>query len=204
MKAARKRGRQAKRLVKRELVPGMTPLPEDSAHVTGGFRLPKQPARQSAPLYRGGEPSISRREVEDRLLRAMQTLRSVPDRERRFFIVKSNAPEYVQEYIDAYASVEVSAPKFRPSPEDVSDYLNVLMWVRHLPKNSWNILWWRSFGLSFGVIAEYIGRSDETARTRYKEALTDAWMAATGLTGKLANLEQPGGGRTSKPTRLAG
>jgi len=199
--AAKKRG---KRRGKPALVPGMKSLPEDHSRVTGRLKLAKQPARQVAPLYLGGDPSMSRRQVEEKILRAMQTLRSVPDRERRFFIVKSSSPDYVQEYIDAYASVEAVAPKFQPSPEDVSDYLNVLMWVRHLPKSSWNILWWRSFGLSFGLIAEYIGRSDETARTRYKEALTDAWMAATGLSRKLAHHGQQSSGGPDGKTRLAG
>lgn len=112
---------------------------------------------------------------------AMRTLRALPDKERRFFVVKSSSPDYIHEYIDAYNSVEEVMPKFRPSPTDVSDCLYALSWVRHMPKNMWQILWWRSFELSYGVIAKYIGRSDETARKRFEEAITDAWAAANGV-----------------------
>lgn len=121
------------------------------------------------------------KEVETRVLRAMRTLRAVPDRERRFFIIKSGHPQHVQEQIDAYASVQAMAPRFAPTPFDVSDYLTALSWARHISKNDWRIIWWRSFDLSFGLIANYIGRSDETARRKYKEAIIDVWAAANGL-----------------------
>ncbi|WP_409527632.1 DUF6362 family protein [Rhizobium sp. BK313] len=53
-----------------------------------------------------------------------------------------------------------------------------MSWVRHLGKPTWQILWWRSFDLSFRLIGKYIGRSNETARKRYETAVTDAWIAA--------------------------
>lgn len=108
----------------------------------------------------------------------MKTLRAVPDKERRFFIVKSSSPDYVREYIDAYDPDDDAMPRFQPTPADVSDYLTALSWVRHLDKAAWRILWWRSFDVSFGLIGKNIGRSDETARKRYETAITDAWIAA--------------------------
>lgn len=36
------------------------------------------------------------------------------------------------------------------------------------------------FGMSYGVIAKHIGRSDEAARKRFENALTDVWSAAVG------------------------
>jgi hypothetical protein len=112
---------------------------------------------------------------------AMKTLRALPDKERRFFVVRSTSPEYVQEYIDAYNAIEMIIPEYRPTPADVSDCLVALSWIRHLHKNQWKILWLRSFELSFGLIGKYIGRSDETARKRFDEAVTDAWIAANGI-----------------------
>lgn len=126
------------------------------------------------------------RDVERRIMRGMQTLRAVPDREKRFFAVRSGFPDYVQEHIDAYASVEAEEPRFRPSPSDVSEYLTSLSWTRHLPSHMWKILWWRSFDLSFGLIGKYLGQSDETARRRFREAITDAWQAANGVAARRA------------------
>ncbi|MBB3458068.1 hypothetical protein FHT86_006393 [Rhizobium sp. BK313] len=52
---------------------------------------------------------------------AMKTIRAVPDRERRFFVVKSDSPDYICEYIDAYDPENKIIPRFRPTPADVSD-----------------------------------------------------------------------------------
>lgn len=158
---------------------GRARLDEDRGFVTGrmSLKVPETAIRRPAVTE---TESVSLLDVEARLLRAMQTLRAMPDRERRFFIVKSGHPSHVQEYIDAYAAAEIKPPRFQPSPADVSDYLRVLSWTRCLDKNAWKIVWWRSFDVSFGKIARYIGRSDETARRRYKEAVVDVWGAANG------------------------
>ncbi len=111
-------------------------------------------------------------------MRAMKTLRAVPDRERRFFIVKSSSPDYIREYLDAYDPDDDIQPRFQPTPRDISDYLTALSWVRHLDRSAWKILWARSFDVSFGLIGKQIGRSDETARKRFETAITDAWIAA--------------------------
>ncbi|MDK1377113.1 MULTISPECIES: DUF6362 family protein [unclassified Sinorhizobium] len=108
----------------------------------------------------------------------MNTLRVLPDSERRFFIVRSSFPDYVQEAVTAYSADNDYEPRFRPTPFDVSDCLTALAWLRHLDRPEWRIIWWRSFGMSFGIIAKYIGRSDEAARKRYENAMTDVWIAA--------------------------
>lgn len=164
----------------RKLQIGMADLPENTRHITGGMRLHAQPVRQPAPKI-VSSCRVPRSEVQSRLMTAMRTVRVLPDKEQRFFVVKSSSPDYVREYIDAYNSVDDVMPKFRPSPADVSDCLIALSWVRHLGKEQWQILWWRSFELSYGIIAKYIGRSDETARKRFEEAVTDAWCAANGV-----------------------
>lgn len=158
---------------------GRATLDEDMTWVTGRMSL-KRPERSVRPPAVTETEHVSLLDVEDRLLRAMRTLRAMPDKDRRFFAVKSGYPAHVQEQIDAYASVEAMAPRFNPSPNDVSDYLRVLSWARVLDKNAWKLVWWRSFDLSFGLIAHYIGRSDETARRQYKGAIVDVWAAANG------------------------
>lgn len=157
--------------------PGCMVLPEDRGMVHTRLSLKSQPVRQPAPRVRE-KTRVSRTDVERRLMIAMRTLRALPDRERRFFIVKSSSPDYVQESMTAYAAVEDIGPRFQPTPSDITDCLPALAWVRHLERSAWQILWWRSFELSFGVIGKYIGRSDETARKRYETAVTDAWIAA--------------------------
>ena len=160
--------------------PGRARLPEDAGWVFNKSTLKSQGAHTTAPKI-VSSCRVPRSDVERRLLTAKKTIRALPDLERRFFIIKSTSPDYIHEYMDAYNSVEEIAPKFKPTPSDISDCLVALAWIRHLPKKSWQILWWRSFELSYGLIARYIGRSDETARKRFEEAITDAWAAANGL-----------------------
>jgi hypothetical protein len=175
---ARKRHQQKRELGK---VPGRGILDEDRVRrVALATRRNKRFKRQRGPLSTE-TGQYARSDVEDRILRAMKTLRALPDNERRFFVFRSGHPPHVQEQIDAYASVEATVPRFRPTPADVSGYLTSLSWVRHLPRNQWQLIWWRSFELSFGLMAKYTGQSDETVRRHYREAVTDAWVAANGL-----------------------
>ncbi|WP_286194390.1 DUF6362 family protein [Agrobacterium sp. Ap1] len=157
--------------------PGCMVLPEDDPNqVTAKHRLNPQPPRQPAPRITKGE-RVSRTDVTERLMRALKTLRALPDREKRFFIVKSSSPDYVREYMDAYDPDNDYGPRFQPTPADVSDCLTALSWIRHLDKSAWQIVWWRSFDVSFGLIGKRIGRSDETARRRFEDVITDAWIA---------------------------
>lgn len=180
-KSAKLRSHRVKRRVSKgtEAKIGRASLPEDAGWVFNKSTLKDQPERRPAPKI-VSSCRVPRSEVERRVLTAMKTVRALPDRERKFFIIKSSSPEYIHEYMDAYNSVEAIMPRFRPTPSDISDCLVALSWIRHLPKKSWQILWWRSFELSYGLIAKYIGRSDETARKRFEEAITDAWAAANG------------------------
>lgn len=169
-----------KKILKAANEPGRAVLPENAGFVHNSLKIKSQPDRTPAPKVTS-RSRVPRSDIHDRLMTAMKTLRALPDREKRFFVVKSTSPDYVHEYIDAYNSVEELMPKFRPTPSEVSDCLVALSWIRHMRKDQWQILWWRSFDLSFGLIAKYIGRSDETARKRFEEAITDAWAAANGV-----------------------
>ncbi len=83
----------------------------------------------------------------------------------------------VQEFQDAYGADEARM-RWRPEPADVSDYLVALAWANGLEKKEWRFIWWRSFEISFRQIGMKIGRSDETARTRYRDALLKVWANA--------------------------
>lgn len=186
MKARTKAAKIRQRKTAKPMRPGRKELPETAAREGGTtvFRLPPRQRRTPAPMINGGESSIGRREVEARLMRAMKTIRATPDKDRRFFVVKGGSPDYVREYIDAYDPSIRAEPHFVPSPSDISDCLTALSWARHLDHVEWKVMWLRSFGFSFGLIAEYIGRSDETARRRYEGALTNAWCAASGYSAR--------------------
>ncbi len=122
---------------------------------------------------------ITVNDAERRILRACKTVRVVPDREQRF--LRYSGPAYVksivQDFRDAYNSDEAKN-KFRPTPADISDMLTALSWANILAQNEWRYIWWRSFDISFGVIAGRIGRSDETARKRYRDAILKVWYEA--------------------------
>lgn len=119
------------------------------------------------------------REIERRILRACQTIRALPDPERKFFAMHNSWPEAVREAEEAYGYTEVSMPRFRPTPADVSDCLVALSWARGISKRAWRLVWWRSFGCSFRQIGRRLGRSDETARRHYKDAVLGMWAEAS-------------------------
>lgn len=117
-------------------------------------------------------------EVERRILRACKTIRALPDRERKFQITHNAWPDMVRDVADAYGYTEERMPRFNPSPADVSDCLVALEWVRGLNRQEWRLIWARSFGFSFRHIGLRIGRSDETARRFYRDAILNVWMKA--------------------------
>ena len=122
-----------------------------------------------------------RNDVERRILRACCTIRALPDRDRRFFKIQSCWPEFVRDVEEAYGYDVARVRRFCPSPADISDCLTALAWARVLHKREWKIIWWRSFGISFRHIGIKIGRSDDTARRRYKDAIIKVWGEAMRL-----------------------
>lgn len=117
-------------------------------------------------------------DVEKRVLRACKTIRALPDNEKRFQILRNNWPAVIQATEDAYGYTETAFPRFRPSPADVSDCLTALAWMRAIPRREFKLVWWRSFGISFRHIGLRLGRSDETARQRYRDAILGIWYEA--------------------------
>lgn len=181
-KSERKR---KKRPVVAKTGPGFCVLPEDLRRrydmeaVAVGMK-PRERVPGECVRNRVHE-AVPMRDVQARVMRAMKTLRALPDREARFLKVGSAWPSYVQEYMDAYNSVEAIAPRFNPNPFDISDFLRALDWTRHLQNPQWRLLWWRSFDLSFGAIGRRIGQSDETVRRKFRDTMIDVWSVANSV-----------------------
>jgi hypothetical protein len=179
MKAlSKKRGRPRKVKADKH---GSKPNDEDVRGVTNVFRLFPHPKSNAGPVRKTENEFAPQHAIEKRLMTAMKTIRALPDKERAYLTMKGASIPYLREYIDAYNSSDVKVAVFIPRPKDISDCLVALSWVRHVDKKLWKIMWLRSFDLSFGLIARYIGRSDETARRWYREGITDAWVAANGI-----------------------
>ena len=123
---------------------------------------------------------LTYRSVERRILRACKTIRSLPDKEAKFlyFTTQNSMWKQTLNEWEAYGATEIGL-KFRPTPFDVSDCLIALSWLNSLDKPEFRLIWWRSFdNVSFALIAGRIGRSDETARRRYEDAIRKAWNIA--------------------------
>ena len=115
---------------------------------------------------------------EEVVSRSIQTLFVIPDHERSFFLIKGTWPPYVREFMDAYRSDESPAIRFRPTPRDVSIYLDVLSWMRGLDRIAWQILAWKAGGLSLRSIADEFNVSREAIRLRYVDAIDQIRLAA--------------------------
>lgn len=145
------------------------------------------PEENIVSMYGTGESFMCRGvisvgDVERRIQRACKTVRVLPDKENKFLRrgqPSSAALDVVQDFMDAYSPENAVRVRFRPTPFDVSDMLTALGWCRAITKKEFRYLWWRSFDeVSFKTIAMRIGRSDETARARYRDALLKVWHVA--------------------------
>ncbi|MCP5005526.1 MAG: hypothetical protein GY941_16545 [Planctomycetes bacterium] len=117
--------------------------------------------------------------VQTRLMRALKTIRVLPDKESRFQSYRTAWPEFARQFMDAYGS-EQSMKRFRPTPFDVGDCLTALSWMNHIPQPDIKHIYWRSEGVSYRQVAEKIGRSHETARKRFEHVMVGVWQNANG------------------------
>jgi hypothetical protein len=112
--------------------------------------------------------------VERRIIRALKTIRVLPDKEARFLTYIGTWPDYVLDYY------EEERKRFKPTPADVGDCLDALDWLRGMQNRDIKFVYWRSYEFSFRQIGDKIGTSDETARTRYRDAMIRVWANANG------------------------
>jgi|GEM_PF-3799489 len=148
-----------------------------------------RPAREHAPAARPPLPeaipynppgAIARAECEARLLRALKTDRALPDTDRLKLAVRTNWPE--TGYAPGDWPPEISL-RWRPFPEDVSDYLVAMAWFARLEPFDRRLVRLRALGRSFRAIGEELrwekgAQSDEWARLRYAEAIDRALVIA--------------------------
>lgn len=121
-------------------------------------------------------PHIPAAECETRLLRALLTDRALPDRERAALRVRANWPPYMHEPGDYPPAVSL---RWRPTKQDVDDYLVAMGWYVGLDPHERRIVRWRALGRSFKSIGQDLGgRSDEHARRAYHRALARALLIA--------------------------
>ena len=144
------------------------------------------PLTKTHKLYKNHQPARmpdpEDDSVESRVLTALKTLRAVPDPDAK--ILKQfdgravSWPEVIRQEEESYGYDVPRTKSFNPKPRDVSRMLGDLAWLNGLDKKQFRLIWWRSFDLPFSYIAARIGRSDETARRRYREALMEVRKAS--------------------------
>lgn len=146
-------------------------------------------------------------DVERRVLRACKTVRALGDRERSWLARQAVWPfatidtwddklAQADNYAELRALEAERAVRFRPTPADHSDLHTALEWFNSLslePKlrrqmivsgrqpfgPEQRVIWLRSLDWSFIEIGKRLGGiSDDTARTRYVDALKLAWWSA--------------------------
>lgn len=116
-------------------------------------------------------------EVESRILQACRTERADrarvgPKRLKSFWVITSDDPDV------AYGYTEIRTPPEEPTPEQVTDYEVAMSWTRGISKAKWRFIWWRSFGMSFRRMSDFIHASEDTAERRYKEAMREVHFNA--------------------------
>ncbi|MFC3118930.1 DUF6362 family protein [Jhaorihella thermophila] len=120
------------------------------------------------PAGRGG---LSPSEIADRLEEAARTLRRLPDPPgsgpRGY---GRSWPEYIHEAKDAYGWHEARL-RVRPSPADIQQMEECFDWLRLVPVEEAQILWWRAEGLRWREVAIRAGCVRQTAWRRWVAAL---------------------------------
>ena len=114
------------------------------------------------------------------LYRAILTLDVLPDPDLRYFAVGSTWPLYARRYLDAYNPDEETETTWRPTPHDVSTYLDVLRWARDLSKRGWQIMVMRARGYSLPLITDMLhGSAIDTIECEYADAIHVVASAAS-------------------------
>lgn len=125
---------------------------------------------------RHAETRFDIKEVETRIHRAIKTLYAVPDRDARY---RQRLKSYWPETFDPldYPKALMSG-RFSPTPKDIDRYLDDLEWLRALDSRDAKIIFGYVGGASFGRMAAWFGRSDETVRRWYRDAMKRLWARA--------------------------
>jgi hypothetical protein len=117
-------------------------------------------------------------DVERRMHRAICTINALPDPERRFQVMHNLWPQMVRSSEEAYGYEEERAPRFKPTPADVSDCLVALAWARAINRADFRVVRWRAHGFSYRWISTRLHRSHEHVRQRYRDIVLRLWERA--------------------------
>ena len=115
------------------------------------------------------------------LERAVKTLRAVPDPDARFLRTKSGMwPEMLQSVHEAYGYAPPRVRTFRPTPRDVSVYLEVLDWLGWLStqtngERDVKIIVAVAMGSPFFALGQRYGRSDRTLVRWHENAIASLY-----------------------------
>jgi hypothetical protein len=110
--------------------------------------------------------------VERLLLRALCTLRSIPDADQRWFHLRCRWPPYRREFLDAYGwDDEEPEDVFVPTPVDLDRYLTVLGWGVGLNGQQWLIVRDVAMGYSMAAISDRLHLPAAEIRRRYDLAI---------------------------------
>lgn len=117
------------------------------------------------------------------LVRAIRTLHALPDRDYPH-AVKNAWPDVVRDIRDAYGYTEARRPRFKPTPRDVSNVLEVLGWITWLEhqndgKRDAQVIVSRAYGFPWWQIGARFGRDPSTVRRWHDGAVTRVYSAFT-------------------------
>jgi hypothetical protein len=169
---------------------------------------PTVPAPQiPRPALEGPPPAVedAHGEIWRRIVRALEVDKALGDREAGWLKVGSWWPATRPGPGD-YPPEAVT--RDRPKPSEVTDYLVVMPWLARLEREDTargveprerhlRVLRLRAYGLSFRSVGDKIGRSEDTARKRWGDALrlVAGFAAADGAEGAEKGARRVGGGR---------
>lgn len=133
------------------------------------------------PDYEDHRNGIAR--CADLMERAVKTLRALPEKDRPRHI-KGGWPNVVRDPLDAYGYTEAKPPRFRPTPKDVTNMLDVLGWITWLEqqndgKRDAQMIVARAFGVPWWAIGARFGRDPRTIQRWYDGAVTRVYSAFT-------------------------
>ncbi|MGH1350755.1 MAG: DUF6362 family protein [Methyloligellaceae bacterium] len=124
-------------------------------------------------------------EIEQRIIRAYKTLRSLPDREAGWLRVKSNWPEVLREYSDLVGAEPIDyIETFKPTPYDLDDMLIALGWLTRINKRPalrqkyQRVFLLRSLGFSWYTVGGRMNVHETTIMRWRKDAIILAWRVA--------------------------
>lgn len=107
--------------------------------------------------------------VKDRIERAAKTFERLPDVKGRGYF--NSWPEHLYTFADKVGQ-EPKKMRIRPSPRDITEAEETLVWLRWLEKPEARLLWLKASGAPWKAICWELGISRANAHRRHQFALS--------------------------------